>query len=143
MHGGLASRDPVRTFMVLKLINNIKIKVMLTKHYREMQRQADVVTVKANNKEDMKVKVNITTQFQENYGSEETPHWKNKGGREIIAEINSDLTIHPITTAIVELLESLSSSRARYIYLAHDIQFVEPIIVEGPILDTLIKKHLK
>jgi hypothetical protein len=94
----------------------------------------------------MKARISITAQVQENYGTKEVAFWKNKGGREIITEIDLNLLqdTHPaiIKSAVETLLEVGSNSKVRYLYLCHSTDTVEPLVVEGMILEDLIKREV-
>ena len=94
----------------------------------------------------MKARISITAQVQENYGTREVAFWKNKGGREIITEIDLNLlqdtrpTI--LKSAIETLLEVGSNSKVRYLYLYHSTDMVEQLVVDGMILEDLIKREV-
>jgi hypothetical protein len=94
----------------------------------------------------MKARISITAQVQENYGTREVAFWKNKGGREIITEIDLNLLqdTHPaiLKSAVETLLEVGSNSKVRYLYLGHSTDTIEPLVVEGMILEDLIKREV-
>jgi len=95
----------------------------------------------------MRARINITAQVQENYGTEKNPYWKNKGGRAIQATLDSDIVIYTdpeaVISAIENLLESLGSFYTRYLYLDHSVEFIEPIVIEGDVLDKLVQQEIE
>jgi len=95
----------------------------------------------------MRVNIIIQAQVQENYGTENDPFWKNKGGRVVQTTLDSDTVIYAdpeaIISAIEVLLESLSNGYTRYLYLDHSAEFIDPIVIEGDLLDKLVLQEIK
>jgi len=95
----------------------------------------------------MRIDIIIQTQLQENYGSQEQPHWKNKGGKVVQTKLDSNLATYSdpeaIISAIETLLESLSDYHTRYLYLDHSAEVIDPIVIEGDLLDRLVLQEIK
>lgn len=73
--------------------------------------------------------IRITAQVWENYGSEETPYWKAKGGQEFNLMADSDDFFYGeemCLKAIDKILLTRSNSHYRYERLDHEIIFGEP-----------------
>ena len=92
----------------------------------------------------MQVKVKVQAQYFENYNvdadgfnnyGDKKPHWKLKGGQEFIFPVDSDYVIYvdekEMIEAIDQMLANQSNVDCKYEYISHDVDFGEPIILEG------------
>lgn len=82
----------------------------------------------------MSTLVQISTQYYENYGSEQNPHWKAKGGQ--IFTIRADVydlmyDEEYVVKAVKMLLAEECNSHCRYEYIDHEIIFSEPVELKG------------
>ena len=80
----------------------------------------------------MKTLVQITTQFFENYGSIESPHWKPKGSLMFKMYVDSDDFFYleeQCIEAIRLLLFEKSNNHERFDYVSHELVFQEPIMI--------------
>ena len=90
----------------------------------------------------MNINLSISTQYFENYGSEESPHWKPKGEVTFQAEVSEDIPYlsHSIVEeAIQNILASYTSPIARYEYIEHRIEY-PPVVMKD--LDEEINRVL-
>lgn len=74
----------------------------------------------------MNIKLSISTQYFENYGSEESPHWKPKGEVTFQSEVSAKNVVYwPVSIveeAIQNILAGMNSEMARYEYVEHQIE---------------------
>jgi hypothetical protein len=63
------------------------------------------------------------------------PHWKPKGGQEFIFPVDSDWAIYvdrgEMVEAIDQMLANQSNVACKYEYVGHEVDFGEPIVLEG------------
>lgn len=88
----------------------------------------------------MKTLVRIESQYYENYGSAEAPHWKPKGGQEFSIRIDSDILFYNkegAETVIALMLERWSNEYARYELISMEPIFCEPIELGTDIFNAL------
>ena len=74
----------------------------------------------------MKTLLLITTQYEENYGSSEYPHWKAKGGQTFSLNVDADFFMYDearCIDAINLILNKKDNSHNRYTYLSHELLF--------------------
>ncbi len=82
----------------------------------------------------MSTLVQISAQYYENYGSEQNPSWKAKGGQ--IFTIRADMydlmyDKENVVKAIEMLLTEQCNSHCRYEYIDHEVIFSEPVELVG------------
>lgn len=82
----------------------------------------------------MSTLVHITTQYFQNYGLAENPHWKPKGGQ--IFTIEADVydlmyAEESVVKAIQMLLEEKCNTHSKYKYLDHEVIFSKPVELVG------------
>jgi hypothetical protein len=80
----------------------------------------------------MKCDIRITTQYRENYGSEEHPYWKMKGSIEfIIRGVDDNSVLYTgrgeIERIIGEMLSERSNVMCSYELLEWELIFSEPV----------------
>lgn len=88
----------------------------------------------------MNINLSISTQYFENYGSEESPRWKPKGEVTFQAEVSEDVLYWSrsiVEEAIQNILAGYTSSIARYEYVEYRIEY-PPVVMRG--LDEEIKR---
>jgi hypothetical protein len=74
----------------------------------------------------MKTLLLIYTQYEENYGSSESPHWKPKGGQTFSLNVDADFFMYDearCIDAIRLILDKKYDSHNRYTYLSHELLF--------------------
>jgi len=92
----------------------------------------------------MQVKVKVQAQYFENYNvdangfnnyGDKKPHWKPKGGQEFIFPVDSDWLMYvdrgEMVEAIDQMLANQSNVACKYEYIDHEVDFGEPIVLEG------------
>ena len=73
-----------------------------------------------------KTLVHITTQYSENYGTFENPHWKFKGEKIFSLYVDADDFMYgekQCVKAIDTLLDKQSNTKFRYEYCSHELIF--------------------
>jgi len=88
----------------------------------------------------MKTLVRIESQYFENYGSAEAPHWKPKGGQEFTIRIDSDILFYNkegMESVIANMLDNNSTEYARYELISTEPVFCEPIELDSDIFNVL------
>ena len=78
----------------------------------------------------MKTLLLIYTQYEENYGSSESPHWKPKGAQTFSLNVDADFLFYDLErsiNAVRLILDKESDSHNRYTYLYHELLFKEII----------------
>lgn len=82
----------------------------------------------------MKVQVNITAQYFENYSDTNTPHWKPKGGADFSVMADDDAFLY-CEEQCVEVIKALLAERSndgqRYEYRSHELQFHDTIVLSS------------
>lgn len=83
----------------------------------------------------MQVKVKVQAQYFENYSQSSSPIWKPKGGQEFIFPVDSDWVMYVTGSQLLEsikkMLADYSNAHWKYEFLDYDVQFHEPIVLEG------------
>ena len=83
--------------------------------------------------------VRVTTQYHENYGTPEKPHWKFKGEHEFFFHISHSLIFNrKLIQAVKNLIAGHSHDMAKFTYIDHDIIFHDPTELKG--FDAEVKK---
>ena len=88
----------------------------------------------------MKTLVRIESQYYENYGSAEAPHWKPKGGQEFTIRIDSDILLYNkegAESVIAQMLDDNSTEYSRYEFISMEPVFCEPIELDTYIFNAL------
>ena len=84
--------------------------------------------------------VRIESQYYENYGSAEAPHWKPKGGQEFTVRIDSDIIFYNkegAESVIAHMLDDRSNEYVRYELIYMEPVFCEPIALDVDIFNAL------
>jgi len=84
--------------------------------------------------------VRIESQYYENYGSAEAPHWKPKGGQEFTVRIDSDIILwdqEGAESVIAHMLDDRSNEYVRYELISMEPVFCEPIALDVDIFNAL------
>ena len=84
--------------------------------------------------------VRIESQYYENYGSAEAPHWKPKGGQEFTVRIDSDILFYNkegAESVIAHMLDDRSNEYVRYELISMEPVFYEPIALDVDIFNAL------
>jgi hypothetical protein len=92
----------------------------------------------------MNATITIHTQYQENYSDSTTPHWKNKGGQTFTVEINTDILMYgtdDLVPHLNTLLAAQSNEHSNYIYVSHEVRFVEVVELSQATLEASIQKE--
>jgi hypothetical protein len=93
----------------------------------------------------MKCDIRITTQYRENYGTAEAPHWKMKGSVEFIIRGMDDndvmyLSRGEVDRIIAEMLVGRSNDMCRYELLDWELIFSEPVELSRITFDSKVKE---
>ena len=73
----------------------------------------------------MKNKVYITARIRENYGDEHSPHWKIKGARKFIIEMDSDLILYDYQNQLDmfrELVEQRGNAHIQFEFIDYKVE---------------------
>ena len=73
-------------------------------------------------------RVNVWTQYYENYSDSNVPYWKPKGGRNFTFVIDSDIIMYSeelVMKGVMEVLEFWSDGGSRFEYVSHEVVFFE------------------
>ena len=91
----------------------------------------------------MNCTINITAQYFENYSDTKTPYWKPKGGQEFKILIDSDTIMYSdyLDEHLSKLISEQSNEHCKYEYIGHEVQFIEPIVLNDSRLCNLIKSE--
>ena len=84
--------------------------------------------------------VRIESQYFENYGTAEAPHWKPKGGQEFTIRIDSDILFYNkegAESVIAHMLDDRSNEYVRYELISMEPVFCEPIALNVDIFNAL------
>jgi hypothetical protein len=87
--------------------------------------------------------VRIEAQYYENYGTDQAPHWKPKGGQEFCLRADSDSFFYckeECIKAIEKILSRMSSDYVRYEYLSHDLVFEEPRVISTETFEAALQE---
>lgn len=87
--------------------------------------------------------VRIEAQYYENYGTDQAPHWKPKGGQEFSLRADSDSFFYckeECIKAIQKILSGMSSDYVRYEYLSHDLVFSEPHVIHTEAFEAALQE---
>ena len=96
------------------------------------------------NQRKMKVKIQVSTQYYENYNvdsngfnnyGDKKPHWKPKGEQVFIFPVDSENIMYISDELLIEGLKKFvqhqSNESAKYEYIDHKIQFHDSYVVDG------------
>lgn len=96
------------------------------------------------NQQDMKVKIQVSSQYYENYNvdsngfnnyGDKKPHWKPKGEQVFVFPVDSDIVMYAPKEMLIDALQKFVSSQSneavKYEYVDHTIQFHEHYEMDG------------
>ena len=88
----------------------------------------------------MNCTIKVTAQYFENYSDTKTPYWKPKGGQEFQIVIDSDVMMYSryLEEHLDKLVSEQSDEHNKYEYIDHEVQFIEPIVLDKDRLYNLI-----
>tara|TARA_B110000977_G_scaffold111857_1_gene144994 strand:+ start:286 stop:585 length:300 start_codon:yes stop_codon:yes gene_type:complete len=88
----------------------------------------------------MNCTIKVTAQYFENYSDTKTPYWKPKGGQEFQIVIDSDVMMYSkyLEEHLTKLVSEQSDEHNKYEYIDHEVQFIEPIVLDKDRLYNLI-----
>jgi hypothetical protein len=80
------------------------------------------------------LKLNIFTQYQENYSDTKVPYWKNKGAHEFeidMAKLDFDqmdwmYKEDEIMAYVKRVINSMCNESVNYIYVSHEMRLADP-----------------
>lgn len=76
----------------------------------------------------------IQTQYYENYGTSESPHWKEKGGQVFTMYVDSSDFLYmekECVEAIKLLIKEHCNDHQKFEYVFHELIFSKPIELKG------------
>ena len=88
----------------------------------------------------MNCTIKVTAQYFENYSDTKTPYWKPKGGQEFQIVIDSDVMMYSkyLEEHLTKLVSEQSDEHNKYEYIDHEVQFIEPTVLDKDRLYNLI-----
>ena len=88
----------------------------------------------------MNCTIKVMAQYFENYSDTKTPYWKPKGGQEFHIVIDSDVMMYSryLEEHLDKLVSEQSDEHNKYEYIDHEVQFIEPIVLDKDRLYNLI-----
>ena len=88
----------------------------------------------------MNCTVKVMAQYHENYSDTDIPYWKPKGGQEFQIVIDSDVMMYSkyLEEHLDKLVSEQSDEHNKYEYIDHEVQFIEPIVLDKDRLYNLI-----
>jgi hypothetical protein len=91
-----------------------------------------------------KTLVHITTQYSENYGTFENPHWKFKGEKLFSLYVDADDFMYgekQCVKAIDTLLDKQSNTKCRYEYCTHELIFSNITALDTNLFEQELEKE--
>ena len=76
----------------------------------------------------MEATIIISTQYYENYGDSQRPHWKPKGGFQFKVVANDELIMytHDLKAILTEMVAEQSNDHEMFEYIEHEVHFTDP-----------------
>jgi hypothetical protein len=89
------------------------------------------------------MKIQILAQVKENYGTAQSPHWKNKGAAYFETEADEDIVMYApnLEGTLAELLKQESNEYFSYEYVDHDVIWSVRQLDRQQLEDMILKAH--